>query len=64
MMGEGEWQRKSHRAEYRLKWRKLHLGLDAQTLEIRAIEVTPNSVSDAPVLAALPGQINPHEVLL
>lgn len=36
----------------------MHLGIDAQTLDIRAIEVTPNSVGDAPVLPALFGQID------
>ena len=64
MMGEGEWKRKKHGAEYRRQWRKLHIGIDAQTLEIRAIEVTPNSVGDAPVLPSLLGQIDPHEALL
>ncbi len=39
-LGEGEWKRKKHGAEYRRQWRKVHLGIDAQTLEIRAIEVT------------------------
>ena len=64
MMGEGEWKRKKHGAEYRRQWRKLHIGIDAQTLEIRAIEVTPNSVGDAPVLPSLLGQIDPSEALL
>jgi len=64
MMGEGEWKRKKHGAEYRRQWRKLHIGIDAQTLEIRAIEVTPNSVGDAPMLPALLGQIDPAEALL
>ena len=64
MMGEGEWKRKKHGAEYRRQWRKLHIGIDAQTLEIRAIEVTPNSVGDAPVMPSLLGQIDPHEALL
>ena len=64
MMGEGEWKRKKHGAEYRRQWRKLHIGIDAQTMEIRAIEVTPNSVGDAPVLPSLLGQIDPHEALL
>lgn len=59
MMGEGEWKRKKHGAEYRRQWRKLHLGIDAQTMEIRAVEVTPNSVGDAPMLPALLGQITP-----
>ncbi|MEF9995849.1 MAG: IS5 family transposase, partial [Burkholderiaceae bacterium] len=41
-LGEGEWKRKKHGAEYRRQWRKVHLGIDADTLEIRAIEVTDN----------------------
>ena len=36
-LGEGEWKRKKHGAEYRRQWRKVHLGIDAHTLEIRAI---------------------------
>ena len=39
-LGEGEWKCKKHGADYRRQWRKVHLGIDAQTLEIRAIEVT------------------------
>jgi hypothetical protein len=38
-----------------------HLGIDANTLEIRAIEVTDNSVGDAPMLPELLGQIPPDE---
>ena len=45
-LGEGEWKCKKHGAEYRRQWRKMHLGIDARTLEIRAIEVTNNSVGD------------------
>jgi hypothetical protein len=43
-LGEGAWKRKQHGAEYRRQWRKVHLGIDAQTLEIGAIEVTDNSL--------------------
>jgi len=60
-LGEGEWKRKKHGAEYRRQWRKVHLGIDAQTLEIRAIEVTDNSVGDAPMLPHLLGQIPTDE---
>lgn len=60
-LGEGEWKRKKHGAEYRRQWRKVHLGIDAQSLEIRAIEVTDNSVGDAPVLPHLLGQIPSDE---
>lgn len=34
-LGEGEWKRKKHGAEYRRQWRKVHLGINATTLEIR-----------------------------
>lgn len=51
-LGEGEWKRKKHGAEYWREWRKVHLGIDAQTLEIRAIEVTSNAIGDAPMLPA------------
>jgi hypothetical protein len=37
------------------------LGIDAQTLEIRAIEVTGSRVGDAPILPALLAQIPPEE---
>lgn len=61
MLGEGEWKTKKHGAEYRRQWRKVHLGIDAQTLEIRAIEVTDNSIGDAPMLPELLNQISPEE---
>jgi hypothetical protein len=42
MLREGEWKIKKHGADYRRQWRKVHLGIDAATLEIRAMEVTGN----------------------
>lgn len=62
-LGEGEWKRKKHGAEYRRQWRKVHLAIDAQTLEIRAIEVTSNDIGDAPMLGPLLGQIPSNEVI-
>ena len=56
-LGEGEWKRKKHGVEYRRQWRKVHLAIDAHTLEVRAIEVTDNSVGDAPILSELFSQI-------
>jgi hypothetical protein len=32
-VGEGEWKRKKHGPEYRRQWRKLHIGIDAKTLQ-------------------------------
>lgn len=60
-LGEGECKRKKHGAEYRREWRKVHLGIDAQSLEIRAIEVTCNAIGDAPMLAELLAQIPADE---
>lgn len=53
MLGEGEWKTKKHGADYRRQRRKAHLGIDAATLEIRAIEVTDNANGDAPMLPCL-----------
>ncbi|MDH2430972.1 IS5 family transposase [Pokkaliibacter sp. MBI-7] len=61
MLGEGEWKTKKHGADYRRQWRKVHIGIDAQTLEIRAIEVTDNTVGDAPMLPKLLSQIPAEE---
>ncbi len=64
IMGEGEWKTKKHGAEYRRQWRKVHLGIDADTLEIRAIEVTGSKVGDAEMLPELLDQIPQNEPLL
>ncbi|QJE03650.1 IS5 family transposase (plasmid) [Massilia forsythiae] len=63
MLGEGEWKTKKHGADYRRQWRKVHLGIDAATLEIRAIEVTDNATGDAPILPCLLGQIPAGETI-
>lgn len=60
-LGEGEWKCKKHGAEYRRQWRKVHLAIDARTLDIRAIEVTDNSTGDAPMLPQLLSQIPADE---
>ena len=41
---EGEWHARKHGGPKRRVWRKIHLGIDEQTLEIRAIEVTSSNV--------------------
>tara|TARA_R100000655_G_scaffold36325_1_gene70600 strand:+ start:81 stop:362 length:282 start_codon:yes stop_codon:yes gene_type:complete len=37
--------------------RKIHLGIDEETLEIRAVEITGSHIGDAPVLPDLLSQI-------
>lgn len=61
--GDGEWLAKKHGASKPRVWRKVHLGIDAATLEIRAIEVTGAGVGDAPVLPALLDQIAPSQAI-
>ena len=60
-LGEGEWKRKKYGPEYRRQWRKLHIGIDAKTLQIRAIQLTTNNVSDSQVLGDLLNQIPQDE---
>jgi hypothetical protein len=55
--GEGEWFAKKHGASKPRQWRKVHLGIDADMLEIRAMEVTGSRIGDAPMLPELLGQI-------
>lgn len=57
LLGEGEWKCKKHGPERRRQWRKLHIGIDAQTLQIWAIAVTSNNLSDASVIPDLLGQL-------
>ena len=60
-LGEGEWKRKKHEPEYRRQWRKLHIAIDAETLQIRAVQLTTNNVSDSQVLDDLLSQISLDE---
>jgi len=62
--GEGEWNARKHGGPKRRLWRKIHIGIDEQTLEIRAIEVTSSSIGDAPVLPDLLGQIAPDQEII
>lgn len=61
--GEGEWNARKHGGSKRRLWRKIHIGIDEETLEIRAIEVTSSSVGDAPMLSDLLNQIPPDQNL-
>ena len=61
--GEGEWHTRKHGGSKRRVWRKIHLGIDEETLEIRAVEVTSSNVGDAPMLPDLLAQIPAEEEL-
>ena len=56
--GEGDWNARPHGGAKRRVWRKVHLGTDEQTLEIRAVVVTSSDVGDAPMLLELLAQIH------
>ena len=55
--GEGEWKVRIHGYQKRRTWRKLHLGIDAETGEIIAQVATSSNVSDKEVLPDLLEQI-------
>jgi len=59
--GEGEWNARKHGGPKRRIWRKIHLGIDEETLEVRAVEVTTSNVGDAPMLPELLDQIPPDQ---
>ena len=42
-------------------WRKIPLGIDEETREVRAVEITGSHIGDAPVLPDLLNQIPAHE---
>ena len=53
VFGEGEWKARQHGKDIQRTWRKLHLGIDAATREIVAVDVTDNSVGDSTMLPEL-----------
>ena len=61
--GEGEWNARKHGGPKRRIWRKIHIGIDEETLEVRAVEVTTSNVGDAPMLPELLEQIPPDQAI-
>ena len=61
--GEDEWKVKKHGAEYRRSWRKVHLAIDAETLDVRAVEMTDHRQGDAAQTEGLLAQLGPDEPL-
>jgi hypothetical protein len=59
--GEGEWNARKHGGPKRRVWRNIHLGIDEQTLEIRAVELTSSGIGDAPMLPELLDQTSPEQ---
>ncbi len=59
--GEGEWNARKHGGPKRRIWRKIYIGIDEKTLEVRAVEVTTSNVGDALMLPELLNQIPPEQ---
>jgi len=59
--GEGEWTARKHGGSKRRVWRKVHLGIDEKTPEIRAVEFTSSNIGDAPMLPDLLDRIPPEQ---
>jgi len=55
--GEGEWNARKNGGPKRRVWRKIHLRIGEQTLEVRAVEVTGSNIRDAPMLPERLSQI-------
>ena len=56
--GEGEWLDQKRGLRSPRRWRKQHLGVDADTQEIVAAELTPDNVGDVSELSDLLDQID------
>jgi hypothetical protein len=52
-----KWQARMHGVQGRRQWRKVHLAMDTAISDIRAVEFTPSSDGDSPVLPELLDQI-------
>jgi hypothetical protein len=57
LFGAGEWLLEKHGTKTRRSWRKLHIGMDANTGEIIAAELTTNDVDDASRVGPLLDQV-------
>jgi hypothetical protein len=61
LCGPGEWLIEKHGTQRRRSWRKLHIGVDAETGQILASELTTSDVDDGsqvePLLDQIPGPL-------
>ena len=57
LCGQGEWLPEKHGTRTRRSWRKLHLGVDADTGRIAAVELTTNQIDDGSQVGPLLDQV-------
>jgi hypothetical protein len=58
LCGSGEWLLEKHETKTRRSWRKLHIGVDAETGQIAAATLTTSDVDDASQVGALLDQVD------
>src|SRR6202040_1641409 len=58
LRGAGEWLVEKHGTSRRRSWRKLHIGVDADSGEIAAVSVTKKEVADGSQVGPLLDQID------
>lgn len=58
LSGPGEWLVEKHGSHKRHSWRKFHVGVDARTGQIAAVELTPPDVDDALQVGPLLNQVS------
>lgn len=56
---EGEWNARKRGGQKRRVWRKIHVGIDEQMLEVRPVEGASSKIGDAPMLSEPLNQIQP-----
>jgi len=62
VFGEGEWKVRKHGVGKRRTWRKLHLGIDPETHDVIAAELTTETITDGEVFPDLPGQLGEQDL--
>ena len=58
LSGAGEWLVEKHGAKARRSWRKLHIGVDADTGQVVATQLTTNDVDDGSQVGPLLDQVS------
>src|SRR5690349_475876 len=58
VFGEGEWKVRTHGQDYRRRWRKLHIGLDADSQQLVVALLTDANVVDPRTLPRQLKQVN------
>ncbi|MFH5927492.1 transposase [Roseomonas xinghualingensis] len=53
VLGQGEWKVRKHGADKRRVWRKVHLVIDADSHEVRAVEMTDHRHGDGEIVPGL-----------